>query len=311
MRTLFLALALALALAVAPATGRSGLQAGHQLTRTANGPLTLIAWQETDQTLDNSIVTVAPNGQLTFLLRPKACCELQSVDWAPDGQRLAFTLGCVGCGPNARPGVYVAVPANGSQRRIQAGFASDPAWSPHGSRLAYVSLGPSSNSQGLIYVVNANGSSPRLISTGTGGMDSSPSWSPAGTRLAFAARQGGRSDVFVIRLDGTHRLMIAKNASAPVWSPNGKRIAVSACGGIKLITPSGKDVTPLNGHPKCPSIGVAGKPIWSPDGRQIAIKKAKDGIYTMDVNGTHLTKVTSDTGGGLFGTGKPTWQPIH
>jgi TolB protein len=257
--------------------------------------------------LDGSIATVRPDGQLRLLLRPKACCELQSVDWAPSGRQLAFALGCMGCGPQAAPGIYLAVPHTGIQRRIQDGFAYDLDWSPDGSRLAYVTLAPPPGSGGSIHVINANGSDPRLIETGTAGMDSSPSWSPDGTQLAFATEQGGRSYVSVIDLDGSHRLMIAADASAPAWSPNGKTIAVSACGGIKLITPSGTDVTPVNGRPECPAIGVAGEPIWSPNGRKIAI--GGGGIYKMDATGANLTEVTRDSGGGFFHTGKPTWRP--
>lgn len=294
----------------ATARGRAGLATQPLKKPAINGPLTLIAWQGSDPALDNSIATVGSDGALTPLIRPKACCELESVDWAPGGRRLAFALGCVGCGPQAAPGIYVAVAATGSQRRILGGFEFDLDWSPDGSRLAYVRFRQSSNSQGSIYVVKTNGSHPRVIDTGTAGNDSSPSWSPNGARLAFASDQGGRSSVSVIDLDGSHRAVIAANgASAPAWSPNGQRIAVSACGGIKLFTPSGEDVTPANSSSGCRAIGVAGAPIWSPDGRQIAIK-AKDGIYTMTANGADLKKVTADPGGGMFGTGKPTWRPI-
>jgi WD40-like Beta Propeller Repeat len=309
MRAFSLALALILAFTPTTARGRSGLAAQSPKTPAINGPLTLIAWQGSDPALDNSIVTVGSDGALTPLIRPKACCELASVDWAPGGRRLAFVLGCVGCGPQAAPGIYVAVAATGSQRRILGGFEFDLDWSPDGSRLAYVRFRHSSNSQGSIYVVKTNGSDPRVIDTGTAGHDSSPSWSPNGARLAFASAQGGLSSVSVIDLDGSHRALIAANASEPAWSPNGNRIALSACGGIELFTPSGKDVTPGISSSGCRAIGVAGAPVWSPDGRQIAIK-AKDGLYTMSANGADLRKVTTDTGGGMFGVGKPTWRPI-
>jgi hypothetical protein len=63
--------------------------------------------------------------------------------------------------------------------------------------------------------------------------------------LAFAASSDGGSALYVIRADGADRRLVVNGASAPAWSPSGESIAYRApCGGVKLVTPAGEDVTP-------------------------------------------------------------------
>lgn len=77
--------------------------------------------------------------------------------WSPGGGRIAFTTRCEFC-EFFDVGV---MNANGSGRvNLTRGFENAallPAWSPDGSRMAFSSL------DGNIYVMNADGSSPRLV----------------------------------------------------------------------------------------------------------------------------------------------------
>jgi TolB protein len=57
--------------------------------------------------------------------------------------------------------------------------------------------------------------------------DSMPAWSPGGDKLLFTRRYRGRTDVYVVRADGTDLRRLTKEAglhSWPAWSPDGKRI---------------------------------------------------------------------------------------
>ena len=203
--------------------------------------------------------TVGRRGQLHYLVRcpdhAKWCGEVESLDWSANGRWLALSVTSYGAA-NPYNGIHIVDLATGVDRQLR--FCLPPecdwfdlAWSPDAARLAYVSGGE-------IHLINRDGSRHRLLQTRTPGAISSPSWSADGTRIAFAARPQSHqpSSVYIIRADGTRRALLARGASEPAWSPDGTRIAfASRCDGIKLVTPTGKDVTP-NSVRTCRVIGV-------------------------------------------------------
>jgi hypothetical protein len=239
------------------------------------------------------------------------CGEVESIDWSANGRWLALSVTSYGKA-NPYNGIHVVDLATGIDRQIRSCCDwFDLAWSPDGSRLAYVS-------GGWLYTINRDGSGERQLVTGTAGLDSSPSWSPDGRQIAFASRPRPHalSSVYRVRPDGTHRVLLARGAADPAWSPDGTRIAVaSSCMGIKLITPAGRDVTP--GANPCRVIGVSGMPVWSPNGRQIAIVGhtgnpifAQTGVYVMNANGQNLRELFAN-GNSVGVPGRPdaSWQP--
>src|SRR5215204_4373441 len=269
---------------------------------TMNGPLTILS--------GDNISTIKPDGNLRTLFQcsfRRGCGLLESVDWAPDGRRFAFSVTTLNLSSRYN-GIHVINAATRRDNHI-AGDGFDLDWSPEGKRLAYIEYSPgSSRPYGTMYVVATDGSQPERI-TGTSGFDYSPSWSPRGNRIAFATKRNGRSWISVTTLRaGLPKLLVA-NGWAPAWSPAGGKIAYRSRCGIKLVTPGGKDVTPV-GTRRCVSIGMAGKPIWSPDGKKIAIQTSR-GIYTMNADGSQVARWTKETGRGSLGVGRPTWRPLH
>jgi hypothetical protein len=265
--------------------------------------------------------TVGPGAVLHHLVRcpghAKWCGEVESLDWSTNGRWLALSVTSY-AKANPYNGIHVVDLATGVDRQIRSCRPAiecdwfDLALSPDGTRLAYATQ------RGRIYIVSRDGSGRHALATGTGaaGLDTSPSWSADGARIAFATQPtpDDPSSVYIVGADGGRRVLLASGASAPAWSPDGATIAfASQCGGIKLVTPTGRDITP--GRGSCRTIGVSGAPIWSPDSTQIAIaghasRTTGAGIYLVDATGKNLTRITSQVSG-LQITGRPdaSWRP--
>ena len=287
--------------------GADKLTPGPATAPARNGPLTLINSAGGPGGID----VVGPNGfgrrlfagapRPFYANQPAQCVDIESVAWAPDGHRLA--LGCTSMGATAYDGLYIADARTGASkiirpfRRLETDW-TDLAWSPAGSTLAFVTRGD-------IALVRGDGSGYRILPTGTQGFDRSPTWSADGRRIAYAVRDGSRSVIYAVDLDGSHRKLVARQGAWPAWSPTERAIAYLSDCGIRVVTPSGKSLS------RC--IGVKGGPVWSPDGRKIAMAMGK-GIYTMDANGGSLrvyARIWAKSVANWAGMGwrRPAWVP--
>jgi Tol biopolymer transport system component len=113
------------------------------------------------------------------------------------------------------------------------------AWSPDGSKLAYVaSERPGSAGLSVVEVTArealAGGIEGDLVrpdlwpdrGSGSGGQ---PQWSPDGTQLAVAAVPGGfvgdAEGIYIVQADGSGERVLTERAGNPTWSPDGRRLA--------------------------------------------------------------------------------------
>lgn len=109
--------------------------------------------------------------------------------FSPDGTTL---LSERDRGPSGNPEIVARSLAGGPLRILFRG-AEDPAYSPDGTRIAFVSYrdgnevgtaeGPEPVAE--LYVAGADGSQPRRLTRTPGAQESQPSWAPGGLRLAF------------------------------------------------------------------------------------------------------------------------------
>ena len=90
------------------------------------------------------------------------------------------------------------------------GLSYDPAWSPDGSRIVFVSQDTASDD---IWIVNADGSGLRNLTPRERAWDKRPSWSPDGTRIVFWSDREGRMQLFTMDPDGRN----VRNISQTAW----------------------------------------------------------------------------------------------
>ncbi len=275
--------------------------------------------------------TLLNGGCAAGLGEPFNCDDLgiTSLDWAPDGIRLAFALSETSpAGIGDHEGIYVLNVATNEIRQLTRCTApcsgqGDIDWSPDGSRIAFTQEGAVDCNEGScsIYVMKADGIDPVPLSTGSTADAMHPSWSPDGRAIAFSGRVGEQWFVYTVGLDGSEPVRLAQDleaprSSQPAWSPDGSRIAFLADGGgtgeeglpfeLWTIAPDGSDRRFL--LEGCCRIGGAGFPAqgpkWSPDGTRILL---------LDGSGARLGVIDPDTGDRTFGAvafGPIAWQPV-
>ena len=109
-------------------------------------------------------------------------------------------------------------------------YASDPQVSPDGARVAYVRNFMDvmkDKPRSHLWVVNADGSDHRPLTTGDGN-ESSPRWSPDGKRLVYIGDAGGKDQLFCRWMDTGQTAQLTRGTQSPAtpaWSPDGKQIA--------------------------------------------------------------------------------------
>jgi hypothetical protein len=170
--------------------------------------------------------------------------------------------------------------------------AGEPAWSPDGTKLAYVSR---IGGTGGIFIVRADGTGTTRVTSDT--TDGEPTWSPDGTKLAFVHVSTGRRRLVVSNLDGSGLTVItptlARDVDDPEWSPDGTRLAFSDSADIYVVNADGSNLIDLTADQAEP--GKADHPSWSPDGTKIAFQYLNS-IKVVAPNGTGSTTLVGNLG---------------
>jgi TolB protein len=99
-----------------------------------------------------------------------------------------------------------------------------PAWSPDGTRMAYVSF---QNKKPIVFVQNLSASRQPAPVANYRGSNSAPAWSPDGRTLAVVLTKDGASQIYLINPDGGNLRRITFSATIdtePFFTPNGQFI---------------------------------------------------------------------------------------
>lgn len=169
-----------------------------------------------------------------------------------------------------------------------------PAWSPDGTRLAYVSF---ESGKPQIFVQDVDTGKREVVSSHPG-INGAPAWSPDGKQLAITLSINGNPDIYILNL-ATHHLRQLTHSFAidteATWAPDGKSIAFTSDRG---------------GEPQIYRINLSGGPPqrltfegnynarseFSPDGKQLALVTRQGGQFRIGMLelATGLLRVLTD-----------------
>ena len=221
---------------------------------------------------EGAIISVRANGSRFRRLSGGEYVIYDAPDISPDGERMVYTTTRHRSAPWSLSAPWrnfeiETSRLNGSgKRRITKDPGQDvaPAWSPDGTRIAFVRHGSNAESPG-IYTVAADGSDQQLVvpfRTGSGGEGdlavyswgkTGPTWSPDGKKLAYVLgiqernpdQQRGHKDytgqvLYTVNVDGseTRELFAVQDSlqesitTEPAWSPDSQRIAFVHAGTV-------------------------------------------------------------------------------
>jgi len=189
-----------------------------------------------------------------------------------------------------------------TQLTFEPSYEGDPAWSPDGSKIAFVS---DRDGNREIYVMDANGSNQRRLASDASD-DIEPDWSPDGSKIVFASGVGEEYNIWVVNADAQRRpppLTWKTGAERdPAWRYNDKILYHDPYdnGTIWVMNADGSSQTALS---------TGWHPCWSPDGTKIAYASNKAGggpeIHVMSSAGSGDQQLTST----WLIAAEPAWSP--
>lgn len=168
-------------------------------------------------------------------------------EWSPIGGKIAYQRLALG----GRSDIWVmnedgTNPVSLTTDMPDGAFRSHPSWSRDGQRIAFQqSETIPTGTMASIWIMNADGSNKRQLTSTLTGFDAAPTWSHDGARIAFSRYYApGDEDITIINVSTGElsRIHLDGLEMNPAWSPDGQLIAFTRNSGVYTMAPNGTRV---------------------------------------------------------------------
>jgi len=198
--------------------------------------------------------------------------------------RVAYVTVAPGDGPDDRRYILQVADTDGFNPKNIVKSAEpimSPAWSPDGSKIAYVSF---ESKKSAIYIQTLATGERQKVSD-LPGINGAPAWSPDGSQLALTLSKDGNPDIYVLDLASRNLTRITDHFAIdtePSWSKDGSQIVFTSDRGGKpqlyLVPADGGQPRRITHEGDYNARGV-----FSPDGKSLAMVHGEGGNYRIAV----------------------------
>jgi len=247
----------------------------------------------------------------------RGALEGRSPTYAPDGREIALAKDGPGASGTWSTSIWIASLDGRSLRSLTTNTSSNPvegsqpAWSPDGSRIAFVS---SASGNADIWVIGRDGSNLTRLTTNPDG-DQQPAWSPNGSQIAFVSHNSVSRDrdIWIMNADGTNPRKVTGTSSGsplgfhPAFSPDGRQIVFMLPSGGHRNDPVSRSnlmIVNVDGTGLCQlTTGdvIDSAPSWSKSG--IVFTRSCCALWLIQPDGSGLQALPSTSGS------NPVWSP--
>lgn len=240
--------------------------------------------------------------------------------WSADGAEIAYgTVSVANVEGRAISQLWAVRVADGLKRLITSQDAVQPAWSPHGQRIAFWGVHQDSSLANLWTIPASGGPSVRVTSNAA--IDWNPCWSADGKYLYFISDRGGSMNLWRVAIDETSGQVLGDPEPATTPATEMLHLSIARQGHQFAYVQRTKQrrlqalpfdpvTSSLRGTPVfiTHGTGFATHPSVSPDGQWLAYSSSgspREDIYLIRTDGSGLRQLTNDAAKDRL----PRWSP--